>query len=49
MGRLEVVKLLLGRGAVVNAANKSGATPLHAAVANGFDQVAEVLRSHGAH
>jgi ankyrin repeat protein len=48
MGRLEVVELLLARGAVVNAANKSGATPLHAAMANGFGQVAAVLRAHGA-
>ena len=48
MGRLEVVKLLLARGADVNAANKAGATPLHAAVANGFDYVAAALRAHGA-
>jgi ankyrin repeat protein len=48
MGRLEVVKLLITRGADVNAANKSGATPLHAAATNGFDQVAAALRAHGA-
>jgi 26S proteasome non-ATPase regulatory subunit 10 len=48
MGRLEVVQLLITRGADVNAANKAGATPLHAAVANGFDQVAAALRAHGA-
>ena len=48
MGRLEVVKLLSTRGADVNAANKSGATPLHAAVTNGFDQVAAAFRAHGA-
>ena len=47
MGRLEVVELLLSRGADVNAANKAGATPLHAAVANGFEQVAAALRAHG--
>jgi ankyrin repeat protein len=48
MGRLEVVELLLARGADPNAANKAGSTPLHAAVANGFDQVAAALRAHGA-
>jgi ankyrin repeat protein len=42
------VELLIARGAAVNTANKSGATALHAAEANGFDQVAEVLRAHGA-
>jgi ankyrin repeat protein len=42
------VELLLARGAAVNAANKSGATPFHAAMANGFGQVAAVLRAHGA-
>jgi len=41
------VELLLTRGADVNAANKAGATPLHAAVANDFGQVAVVLRAHG--
>ena len=48
MGRLDVVELLLARGADVNAANKAGATPLHAAEANGFDQVAAALKAHGA-
>ena len=43
-----MVNLLIARGAGVNAANKAGATPLHAALANGFDQVAAVLRAHGA-
>jgi ankyrin repeat protein len=48
MGRLDVVELLLARGADANTPNKAGMTALHAAVVNGFDQVAAVLRAHGA-
>ncbi|MCU1273013.1 MAG: Ankyrin, partial [Bryobacterales bacterium] len=48
MGRLDVVELLLARGADANTPNKAGVTPLRAAMANGFDRVAAVLRAHGA-
>jgi ankyrin repeat protein len=43
-----VVELLIERGADVNAKSKAGVTPLQAAVANGFADVAKVLREHGA-
>jgi ankyrin repeat protein len=48
MGRVDVVELLLARGANAKTPNKAGVTPLRAAVVNGFDQVAAVLRAHGA-
>jgi ankyrin repeat protein len=44
-----VVELLIARGADVNARNRSGGTPLQAAVANGFAGVARILKEHGAH
>jgi len=43
-----VVELLLDRGASVNAANKTGVTPLAAAEKNGFPEIAALLRQRGA-
>jgi len=48
MGRSDVVKLLVEKGADVNLATRAGATPLHAALSNEFDEVAALLRAHGA-
>jgi ankyrin repeat protein len=49
-GRLEVARLLLGRGADPNtvAANESRVTPLHSAVAGRHRDVATLLLAHGA-
>jgi|GEM_PF-777012 len=48
-GRAEVAKLLLERGADVNAKeDKYGDTPLHAAAAFGYAEVARLLLEHGA-
>jgi len=46
-GRAAVVELLLARGAVVNAANKAGVTPLTVAEKNGFPDVVALLKAHG--
>jgi uncharacterized protein len=46
-GRLLVVEALVSRGAEVNAVNRSGATPLDAAAANGHEQVVAFLRARG--
>ena len=48
LGRIEVAKLLLAKGAEVSIASKEGGTPLHAAVANGFTDIAEAIRSRTA-
>jgi ankyrin repeat protein len=45
---LETVKLLLARGAEVNAANPQGGTPAHFAAQAGFDTVIQLLAQHGA-
>ncbi len=42
-GNLEVVKLLLQRGANINTANSAGNTPLHLAVLNGHKEIVEFL------
>lgn len=47
-GRLDVVKLLIGAGADVNAEDNSGGTPLHAAVIGGHADVAGFLIASGA-
>jgi len=47
LGREDVVQVLLDRGADVNLTNKAGATPLHAAVVNGYTAVSTLLKSHG--
>ncbi len=43
----EVAKLLLEKGARVNAENKSKATPLDFAIAENGKEAADVLRQHG--
>ncbi|PON19964.1 pfs domain-containing protein, partial [Trichoderma gamsii] len=48
IGRLEVVKLLLDRGASVEAKNNDGSTPLHDAAQNGRLDVAKLLLDRGA-
>ncbi len=48
MGHLEVARLLLERGADVNAKNKHGFTPLHFAAGIGHTDVAKLLLEHGA-
>jgi ankyrin repeat protein len=46
--KADVVAVLLERGADPNAPTKGGFTPLDAARENGDDELAELLRSHGA-
>ncbi len=43
----EMLELLVGHGADVNAQNKEGKTPLDRALARGWTDVAELLRAHG--
>ncbi|KAK8783496.1 hypothetical protein V5799_010140 [Amblyomma americanum] len=47
-GHLEVVKLLLDRGADPEAKDAEGQTPLHYAASCGHQQVAELLLKRGA-
>jgi len=47
-GRKATVKLLIAKGADVNATNDSGDTSLQVAIDNKHDAVAEVLRKAGA-
>ncbi len=47
-GHEAVARLLVERGADVNAAQDGGVTPLHEAAANGLDDLAELLVRHGA-
>jgi Ankyrin repeats (3 copies)/Ankyrin repeat len=48
VGKVEVVNLLLEKGAEVNARAKDGATPLHLAVKRGHVSVAKLLFTKGA-
>ena len=48
VGRREIVAILLEHGADPNASTRGGFTPLDAARENGDEQLAELLRSHGA-
>ena len=45
---METARLLIGRGADVNARNKSGDTPLHTAAWRGNMEVAKLLLGEGA-
>ena len=45
---VDVMKLLIAKGADVNAANQAGLTPLHFAAQRGSDRVIEFLASQGA-
>ncbi|MGL9761992.1 MAG: ankyrin repeat domain-containing protein [Wolbachia sp.] len=47
-GHLEMVKLLLKRGADVNALDHTNCTPLHFAAERGYDQISTVLLKYGA-
>lgn len=47
-GRIEVVKLLLEKGADVNKHNEGGETPLHYAALHGHVKVMQILLDHGA-
>ena len=42
------MEFLLTHGADVSAKNKTGVAPLGGAVANGFEDIAQTLRSKGA-
>jgi len=44
----QVVDLLVKSGAGVNTRLKDGTTPLDLAEANGYDEIAALLRTHGA-
>jgi uncharacterized protein len=43
-----VMKILVDKGADVNAANDAGMTPMHYAVQRGVDRIIEYLASKGA-
>ena len=45
---LATLQALVGAGADVNLADRSGRTPLHLAEANGYREMAQVLRAAGA-
>lgn len=47
-GRIDMLKVLLARGADVNHRNSTGATPLHDAAIGGNAEAARVLLEHGA-
>jgi len=44
----EICRLLLGKGANVNACQQGGFTPLHAAAQNGNSEMVQLFLSHGA-
>ncbi|KAJ5202305.1 ankyrin [Penicillium cf. viridicatum] len=48
VGYEEAVKLLLDKGAIVDARGGDGGTAIHAAVAEGHKHIVELLLSHGA-
>ncbi len=47
-GKINLVKILLENGALVNIVNEKGTTALHVAVSNGKPEVAPLLIRHGA-
>lgn len=48
-GQIEIVKLLLERGAKVDTADIDGYTPLRTAEVNGHKEVADLLRESSTH
>ena len=47
-GHIDIVKLLLDKGADVNAKSKDGDTALKAASVKGHTEIVELLKAHGA-
>ena len=47
-GDKEIIEILIGNGALVNAVDKYGKTPLDLANMNGRTEAAKLLRKHGA-
>ena len=47
-GHLEIVKLLLERGADIHAVNAEGETPYQVSLQSGEREIADLLRKHGA-
>ena len=47
-GNRQITKLLISKGANVNAINSSNYTPLHGATCNGHKEIAELLIANGA-
>jgi ankyrin repeat protein len=47
-GYLEIVRLLLERGADIHAMNRDGETPYQVSLAYGKREIADLLRNHGA-
>jgi ankyrin repeat protein len=47
-GHLEIVKLLLERGADIHAMNDEGETPYQLSLRRGNREIADLLRKHGA-
>ena len=43
----EIIEILIGKGALVNAVDKYGKTPLDLANMNGRAEAAKLLRKHG--
>jgi len=47
-GNISIVNLLITKGVDVNAKDKRGRTPLQLAEQNGYTEIVELLRKHGA-
>jgi len=48
-GHEDIAELLLANKADINAKDKTGWTPLHAALSQGQQDMADLLRQHGGH
>lgn len=49
MGRVEVMKYMIEKGANINHVNNTGSTPLHAGSLNGYGTCMELLIEKGSH